>query len=102
MAKRSKKTDKASFSIEGEMTIYRATELKASLAPVLAANKEVEIDLARVTEMDSAGLQLMISIKLESVLRGTSVCFVGHSEAVQQVLDSCDLGGFFGDPVVLH
>jgi hypothetical protein len=35
-------------------------------------------------------------------VRHTSVSFVGHSPAVREVLDVCDLGGFFGDPVVMN
>lgn len=88
--------------IEGEMTIYRASELKDMIGPALASNQNIEIDLSLVTELDSAGLQLMLSSKIESAVRGTKLSFLGHSPAVREVLDLCDLGGFFGDPVVMN
>lgn len=88
--------------IEGEMTIYRASELKDVISPALSSNQNIEIDLSHVTELDSAGLQLMLSSKLESTVRGTKLSFSGHSPAVREVLDLCDLGGFFGDPVVMN
>ena len=44
----------------------------------------------------------MLAAKLESIALGTHLSVVGHSQAVQEVLDMCDLGSFFGDPIVLH
>lgn len=95
-------TDLLHLDIAGEMTIQRAAELKEQLLTALRSNRPIEIDLSRVSEMDTAGLQLMLSSKLESIVRGTRLSFVGHSAAVQDVLNLCDLGGFFGDPMVLH
>ncbi len=94
--------DKVKFAIDGEMTIYRAEELKEHIRMALSTNRDVEIDLSRVTEIDSAGLQLMLSSKLESIVRSTQLSFVGHSQAVNEVLDMCNLGSFFGDPVVIN
>jgi anti-sigma B factor antagonist len=97
-----KSGNKLHISIEGEMTIYRAAELKDMISSALASNEDIEIDLSRVSEMDSAGLQLMLASKLESMVRRTELSFIGHSQAVREVLDICDLGGFFGDPIVMH
>lgn len=47
--------------IEGEMTIYQATELKQSLLAFLEQGDELEIDLSAVTEIDTAGVQLLIA-----------------------------------------
>lgn len=89
------------FAIEGEMTIFRAAELKAALLPQIEQAQEIEIDLSRVSEIDSAGLQLMIAAKLEAILRGKQLRFTGHSKAVMEMLDLCDLGSFFGDQIVI-
>lgn len=102
MASKERSSKKVCLSIEGEMTIYRAAELSRIIAPALATNGDVEVDLSRVTEMDSCGLQVMISAKMESIIRHTQLSFVGHSPAVREVLDVCDAGSFFGDPVVIH
>lgn len=91
----------AQFSIEGEMTIFRAAELKALLLPQIEQSQELEIDLSRVSEIDSAGLQLMIAAKLEAILRGKELRFTGHSQPVTDMLDLCDLGSFFGDQIVI-
>lgn len=89
------------FAIEGEMTIFRAEELRETILPLIANNQEIEIDLSRVTEIDGAGLVLMISIKLEAWQQKKELHFVGHSGVVTTAVDICDLSTFFGDPIVL-
>lgn len=89
------------LAIEGEMTIFRAQELKELILPGIEGNEEIEIDLSQVTEIDGAGLLLMISIKLEVQQRGKRLRFVGHSGAVTEAVDICDLPTFFGDPIVI-
>lgn len=89
------------FALAGEMTIYRAAELKAAMLPEIERAQEVGIDLSRVSEIDSAGLQLMVAAKLEAIRRGKELHFTGHSKAVTDMLDLCGLGGFFGDQIVI-
>ncbi len=89
------------FAIAGEMTIFRAAELKAAMLAEIAQAQEIEIDLSRVTEIDSAGVQLMVAAKLEAILRGKELRFSGHSKPVTDMLDLCDLGSFFGDQIVI-
>lgn len=89
------------FAVEGEMTIFRASELRAEMLTEIERAQEIEIDLSRVSEIDSAGLQLMIAAKLEAILRGKQLRFTGHSKPVTDMLDMCDLGGFFGDQIVI-
>jgi len=87
--------------IEGEMTIYNAMELKGALLAPFDQCADLEIDLAGVTEIDSAGMQLLILAKNEARARGKNVLLSGHSPAVLEVLDLCKLEGFFGDPVLV-
>ena len=87
--------------IEGEMTIYTAAEIKAELMTHIVQPCELEIDLSQVSEMDSAGLQILILVKREAEKHSTSLRLTGHSRAVLDVLDMCNLASYFGDPVVL-
>lgn len=91
----------AQFAIDGEMTIYRAAELKQVILPHIDHANVIEIDLSKVSEIDSSGLQLLIAAKLEASIRDKQLHFVGHSKPVLELLDLCDLGGFFGDQVVI-
>ena len=90
------------FTIEGEMTIYNALELKGQLLAPLDQCADIEIDLAGVSEIDSAGLQLLVMAKNEARARGKTLRICRHSPAVLDVLDICNLEGFFGDPVLIH
>jgi anti-anti-sigma factor len=86
--------------IEGEMTIYRAAELRDLLLPALAAGGDVEIDLSAVTEMDSAGAQLLVAAKKSAQAAGRELHLRRHSPAVLDVFELLKLGGYFGDPLV--
>ncbi|MBS4096623.1 MAG: STAS domain-containing protein [Sulfuricella sp.] len=86
---------------EGEMTIFTAADLKEQLIATLSASPELEIDLSQVSEMDSAGLQLLIAAKNECLARNGRLRLTGHSPAVREVLDICNMTAFFGDPVVI-
>jgi anti-sigma B factor antagonist len=90
------------IALEGEMTIYTAAELKARLLNALEENGGIEVDLSGVSELDSAGLQIMVLLKREAGDRGKSVRFADHSQAVLDVLELTDLGGVFGDPVLIR
>jgi anti-sigma B factor antagonist len=103
MAKKNEQAAKpAQLSIEGEMTIGRAMELRDVMLPALDAPKIIEVDLSKVTEIDTAGLQLMVAAKLESRKQNKTLHFTGHSKAVVAILDMSGLGSFFGDFIVSH
>ena len=56
------------FTITGELSIYRAAELcqalQAWLPQALACgNDAVYLDLAEVSDMDTAGLQLLLAVQ---------------------------------------
>lgn len=85
---------------EGEMTIYTAAELKQPLIELLLQGSETELDLAGVSEIDTAGVQLLILAKREAKRLGKTLRFTNHSQAVVECLDLCDLTAVFGDQVV--
>jgi len=90
------------IAVDGEMTIYTALALKDELLSPLAQCETLEINLAGVSEIDSAGLQLLIVVKTAAKARGKKLRITGHSPAVLDILDRCDLEGFFGDNVLIH
>jgi anti-anti-sigma factor len=75
--------------IEGEMTIYRAAELKEVLAPCYdpAAAKTAPraIDLSAVTEIDCSGVQLLALAKREAAEGGRELSLEAPSPAVSEV-----------------
>jgi anti-sigma B factor antagonist len=90
------------INIEGELSIFTAAALKQRLLDAIGAGAEVEVDLSQVSEMDSAGIQLMVAAKREAVARKQPLRFTGHSPAVFDLIELYDLSGHFGDPVLIH
>lgn len=85
--------------IEGELTIYRAAELAGAMKATLAqvpAGGEFELDLSGVTEMDCAGVQLLISARRSAHESGRVLRVAGRSPAVVEVLDTLRLASHFG------
>ncbi len=87
--------------ISGEMTIFKTAELKEQVLPLINEHAQIEIDLSQVTEIDGAGLMLMISIKQEAWQQAKALRYVRHSAAVTEAVDICNLANFFGDPIVI-
>jgi len=99
----SEKSEQASrtLCLEGELTIYRATELKQTLLAAAEASAAVEIDLSGVTELDSAGVQLLLLAKLTANAGQRELRLVSHSPAVLDVIELLNLAPHFGDPLVM-
>jgi anti-sigma B factor antagonist len=84
--------------LDGEFTIFRAMELK----PVLLASPPVdEIDLSGVTEIDTAGVQLLMLAKKTALAQQRNVKLVGHSPAVLEVFELLNVAAYFGDHLVM-
>ena len=90
----------SSFCIDGELTIYRAAELRDTLKTVLASvpdGHELEVDLSAVTEMDSAGVQLLMAVKKTARASGRDLRITRRSPAVEEVLETLRLVVHFAD-----
>jgi anti-sigma B factor antagonist len=87
--------------VREELTIYHALEQKSALLDALGACDELELDLAQVGEIDSAGLQLLILLKQEAQRAGKRLSIVAHSQAVRAAIDFCNLAAQFGDPLLI-
>lgn len=91
----------AHLILDGAMTIYNAAEIKSQLIGALNTAPILELDLSHVGEMDTAGFQLLVLAKRESLRLGRTLHIVGHSPAVQEVIEFFNMAAFFGDPLVI-
>lgn len=96
-----KKSKAAALRIEGEMSIYRAAELKATLLAPLEQDGALEVDLSGVTELDTAGVQLLMLAKNTAREKQSELRLIGHSAAVLEVFELLNLAAYFGDPLVI-
>jgi len=100
-AKKPTDGDTRRLVLDTDLTIYNAPEHKRALLDLLAQAKVVELDLTQVGGIDSAGLQVLLLAKRESLAAGKEMRIVGHSSAVQELLDFLNVAGYFGDPLVI-
>lgn len=89
------------LAVQDEMTVYTVLEQKQQLFDYLKSAKELQMDLAGVTEIDSAGVQLLMFLKQEAVSRNIQFSLAQHSQAVVEVLELLNLSKHFGDPIVI-
>lgn len=89
------------ITLTEDLTIYHALEHKQTLLDALDAASELELDLAKVSEIDTAGLQLLILLKKEAQRTGKRVAIVAHSQAVRKLIDFCHMATELGDPLVI-
>lgn len=78
--------------IDSEMTIYTCGQLKSQLLEQLSAHPEAAaLDLSRVAEFDTAGLQLLLVARRHASGGGRELRVKNPSRAVTEVLELCRL-----------
>jgi anti-sigma B factor antagonist len=90
-----KKAAASMLRIEGEMTIYRAFELKQALFAELETSAVLELDLANVTELDTAGVQLLLLARKSAQAGQRQLRLGALSPAVAETLGLLGLSKYF-------
>jgi len=96
-----KDADLSRMTIDGEMSIYDAAALKQGMLDALDNCQTLEIDLSQVSEIDTAGFQVLLLAKRESQRNNKVLRLVNHSDATLDVLETYQMADLFGDPLVL-
>lgn len=97
-----KKSTPTRVDIEGELSIFSAAVLRQRLLDAIGSSKEVEVDLSRVGEIDSAGIQLLVAAKREAATQNKPLKLTSPSQAVLDVIELYDLFGHLGIAVPTH
>ena len=84
-------TQTSSWNPEGEMTIYTAAENKTALLSAMGSSGKFVIDLSNISEIDSAGLQLLILARREAAKADMDINFANPNDAVMDMLKLCNL-----------
>jgi len=88
-------------AISENMTIYNAAEQKTMLLKALGGCEELDLDLSQVSEMDTAGFQVLLLTKREALKANKTVRLTAHSKPVTELLDLYNMASYFGDPMVI-
>lgn len=81
-----------SIHVEGDLTIYQAAETRAALLALVGDASTVELDLACVGEIDSAGLQLLLATARTVSVREGRFSLARPSAAVAEAIGLLGLG----------
>ena len=87
------------LALEGEMTIFQAAEIDEQLSKAIHDSESLDVDLASVTELDTAGVQVMLVAQREAKALAHRLRWVGHSHAVLEVLRRLALESELGEEV---
>jgi anti-anti-sigma factor len=77
---------KLALPVNGELTIMTAAEQHGLLQSVLSPDAEVTVDLSAVTDLDTAGLQVLLLAAREAARVGARLTFARPSASVVDVL----------------
>lgn len=97
MTNQDDEASKAVLRFEGEMTIYTAMEQVERIREHFPKVETLEIDCTAVSEMDSAGLQVLMFAKHKAEANGIPFCLTGFSETVNEVLTLLQLHSVFSN-----
>jgi anti-anti-sigma factor len=86
------KLSMSELRVDGDMTIYRATEVAQTLFDAVRAQPgDVSLDMSDVTEFDTAGLQLVLMARRMVEANGHHLEVAQPSECVLEVLKLCNV-----------
>lgn len=74
------------LSPEGELTIYNARAFRDELSAALDEHHGLELDLSRVTELDTAALQVILAALRTARTRGIPLDICNISPSVRDLL----------------
>lgn len=82
-------------TLDQDLTIYHVQDHRRVLLEALTASPELVLDLSRVGEIDTAGMQVLILAQREALAAGKALHIVAHSAATLEALEFFNLASFF-------
>lgn len=93
---RKKSKDTSTLIFEGELTIYNVSQLKDELfADYDKLAEKIALNLQAVSEMDTAGVQLLLFIKKFFTAIQKPVFISKSNESVENILAALDVNTLF-------
>lgn len=90
------KTPSKIWHAPAELTISQARAVKDELCEKLKLGASLDIDLSAVTEMDTAGIQLLLLARREATQRQMTLRLLSPSPAVNDVVGLLQLDKYLG------
>ncbi len=91
MLKYQKFKHKSRITIDGELTIYNVLDIKQELIAALADERDIEVNLSKISEIDTAGMQLLLWFAKLRIVKGFDITFVDSEGEVIDTAESIGL-----------
>jgi anti-anti-sigma regulatory factor len=90
------KTGKNNMEIISDLTIFNVANLQDKFAEMVAGEGQIVLDLKDLQECDTAGIQLLVSLKKEAVGCGKEFQVINVPSCFSQTIEAIgfDLNGF--------
>lgn len=75
------------IKIKSDLTAPRCRRLQSGFLSVIERDADIQLDLSHVAEMDSCGMQLLLSLRNELRNRGGELSITERSPAVTAWMD---------------
>lgn len=82
-------------ALDGELDSGSAPAVQERLAALVPSDGRVLVDMSAVPYMSSAGLRTMLLLYRNAQAVGTSICLVGLSPDLRQMMDATGFLGYF-------
>lgn len=92
----------APIRITGDMTIYRAGEIKNQIVDALAREAQLEANLDEVTRIDCTGIQLLAAARAEAERQEKSFRVASVSKPVSDMVSLLNLGHLIDAPLIVE
>jgi anti-sigma B factor antagonist len=86
------------LSVDGDLVLARAPALKDQLVEALADPAPLTLELAGVTRIDTAGVQLLLLAQRLAVTRGVALSLPSPSPVVTEALHALSLDTYMNMP----
>jgi len=83
-----------------ELNISSVAEDRDHLVKLLQPSGELELDLEGLTEIDTAGVQLLVALRREADRIGCVCHLAGSDETVREAFGTLGLGHLLDEPLV--
>lgn len=91
---------KSNVTVSGELTVFTVHALRPQLLSALNTSGYLQVDLRDVSEVDGAGIQLLMAAKREAAQRNAAFHLIAPPPNVMATLELTDLIKELGDHVV--
>jgi ABC-type transporter Mla MlaB component len=83
------------LTIDDDMTIYSINEIKNGLNQEIDLYQQFDLDLSAVEEIDTAGIQLLLALRLELISKNKELKITSVSAVVAELMASYSLNSLF-------